>query len=214
MTTTILPATDVIDAAELRKLRNEHPDLRILDVRTGGEFESAHIPGSYNVPLDTLGEHVGDLADVEHPVVLVCQSGGRATQAHTKLTAAGKDTLHILDGGMNAWEESDGDVVRATSTRWAMDRQVRLVAGTIGLAAVAASTLIPGAKWIAGAVAGGLAYSAMSNTCAMATVLAKLPYNQTDRCDIAGVIEQLNQTNLDAPNADAPSTDTSTTKVA
>ena len=102
MTTTNLPATDVINPAMLRQLRLDDPDIRILDVRTGGEFETVHIPGSYNVPLDTLSEHVRDLADVDHPVVLVCQSGGRATQAHETLAAAGKETLHILEGGMDS----------------------------------------------------------------------------------------------------------------
>ena len=151
--TTTLPATDVIDAAELTRLRDQRPDVRILDVRTGGEFETAHIPGSYNVPLDTLGEHVADLADVTHPVVLVCQSGGRAGQAHTKLSAAGKETLHILDGGMNAWQAFGGDLIRNASTRWAMDRQVRLVAGLISLVSVVASVVFPRAKWVAGGVA-------------------------------------------------------------
>ena len=192
MTTTI-PASDTIDSNQFRQLRAEDPDIRILDVRTGGEFETLHIPGSYNVPLDTLGEHVRDLASVEHPVVLVCQSGGRATQAHQKLDAAGKDALHILEGGMAAWDASGGDVVRGNTDRWAMDRQVRLVAGSLALASVAASTIIPAAVWIAGAVAAGLTYSAISNSCAMAAVLSKLPYNRTDKCDIAGVLDSLNQ---------------------
>lgn len=192
MTTRILPGADIIDATELTELLSEHPDLRILDVRSGGEFATAHIPGSYNVPLDTLGEHVKDLADVEHPVVLVCQSGARATQARDRLATAGKDTLHILEDGMNGWESSGGEIARGDTQRWAMDRQVRLVAGTIAAAAVAASTVVPGAKWIAGGVGAGLAYSAASNTCAMAAVLARLPYNRTDQCDIAGVLDQLN----------------------
>lgn len=192
--TTTLPGTDVIDVSQLRQLRHEDPDIRILDVRTGGEFETVHIPGSYNVPLDTLGEHVRDLAAVDHAVVLVCQSGGRATQAHEKLTSAGKDALHILDGGMAAWEMGGGDVVRGDSDRWAMDRQVRLVAGSLALAGIAASTVVPAAKWIAGGVAGGLTFSAVTNTCAMATMLGKLPYNRTDNCDIAGVIAELNRT--------------------
>lgn len=198
MTTTNLPATDVINTTTLRQLRSQDPDIRILDVRTGAEFETAHIPGSYNVPLDTLAEHVRDLADVEHPVVLVCQSGGRATQAHSHLTAAGKDTLHILEGGMAAWETSGGDVVRGDTDRWAMDRQVRLVAGGLTVAAIAASTVFPPARWVAGAIAAGLTYSAVSNTCAMAAVLSKLPYNRTDRCDIAGVLTQLNQSENEA----------------
>ncbi len=192
-TATAFGTADVIDAGELRQLRNDDPDVRILDVRTGGEFASAHIEGSYNVPLDTLGEHVRDLADVAHPVVLVCQSGGRATQAHGKLTAAGKDTLHILEGGIVGWQAAGGDVVRGETDRWAMDRQVRLVAGALVATGVAVSVAVPGAKWLAAAVGAGLAYSAVSNTCAMAAVLSKLPYNQGDDCDIQGVLAELNR---------------------
>ncbi len=189
--TTTFPATDVIDVAQLQQLQLEDPAIRILDVRTGGEFENSHIPGSYNVPLDTLGEHVRDLADVEHPVVLVCQSGGRASQAHEKLTEAGKATLHILEGGMTSWQAAGGDLTVGNTTRWAMDRQVRFVAGTFAIVAVVASIFVPGLEWIAAGVGAGLAYSAVSNTCAMAAVLAKLPYNRTNACDITGILEEL-----------------------
>ena len=189
--TTTFPATDVIDVTQLQQLQLEDPAIRILDVRTGGEFENSHIPGSYNVPLDTLGEHVRDLADVEHPVVLVCQSGGRASQAHEKLTEAGKATLHILEGGMSSWQEAGGDVAVGNTTRWAMDRQVRLVAGAFAVTAVIASIFVPGVEWIAAGVGAGLAYSAVSNTCAMAAVLAKLPHNRTNACDITGILEEL-----------------------
>ena len=191
--TTIAP-TDTIDTQELRRLRQGDPDLRILDVRSGGEFEVAHIPGSYNVPLGTLQEHVRDLADVEHPVVLVCQSGGRATRAHESLAGAGKAQLHILEGGMNAWLEAGGDVFRPAANRWAMDRQIRLVAGGIALAGIVASVFVPKAKWVGAGVAAGLVHSAVTNTCAMASVLAKLPYNRGASCDIAGVLADLEQT--------------------
>lgn len=193
MTTTQIPLTDTIDCAGLRQLLEEEPDVRVLDVRTGGEYETVHIPGSFNVPLDTLGEHVAELADVDHPVVLVCQSGGRATQAHGKLVAAGKHTVHILEGGMAAWQAAGGDVVHGATRRWAMDRQVRLVAGALVLTAVAASVVVPRAKWLAGGVGAGLFYSAVSDTCAMAAVLAKLPYNRVDGCDIEGVLVDLSR---------------------
>ena len=139
--TTTFPATDVIDVTQLQQLQLEDPAIRILDVRTGGEFENSHIPGSYNVPLDTLGEHVRDLADVEHPVVLVCQSGGRASQAHEKLTEAGKATLHILEGGMTSWQAAGGDLTVGNTTRWAMDRQVRFVAGTFAIVVLSQASL-------------------------------------------------------------------------
>lgn len=171
----------------------DDPDVRILDVRTGGEFETIHIPGSYNVPLDTLREHARDLADVDHPVVLVCQSGGRATQAHGTLAGAGKVALHILEGGMASWVQGDGDVIRSAGERWAMDRQVRLTAGSIAVVAVVLSTIVPGLKWLAAGVGAGLTYSAISNTCTMAALLGRLPYNKGKACDIAGVLDALNR---------------------
>jgi rhodanese-related sulfurtransferase len=191
MSTANLPDTDTISVAQLRQLMLQDPLVRVLDVRTGGEFDGIHIPGSFNVPLDTLGEHATDLADIEHPVVLVCKSGARASQAHGKLTAAGKQRLHLLDGGIDAWEASGGEVVQGSSTTWALDRQVRFVAGSISLIAVVLSVLVPEAKWLAGGVGFGLAFSAATNTCAMGNVLARLPYNQSDKCDIAGVLDGL-----------------------
>ncbi len=188
---TTLPATDQIDASELQRMIAADPLVRVLDVRTGGEFETVHIPGSFNVPLDTLGEHVHDLADLDHPVVLVCQSGNRATEAHGKLSGAGKDRLHLLRGGMNAWLDGGGDVIRGATERWALDRQVRLVAGSIALAGVLTSIAVPKAKWLAAGVASGLVFSAVTNTCAMGNVLTRLPYNRTDACDIDGVLDQL-----------------------
>lgn len=185
--------SDTIDTGQLRRLLHADPAVRVLDVRSGGEFETVHIPGSYNVPLDTLREHAADLADVEHPVVLICQSGGRATQAHDTLAGAGKASLHILEGGMNAWIDGGGDVIRSASTRWAMDRQIRLVAGSMVLGAIVASIAVPRAKWLGAGVAGGLVFSALTNTCAMGAALAKLPYNRGTACDIAGVLDALNQ---------------------
>ena len=45
MTTVQLPDTDIIDTARLQRMILEDPATKILDVRTGGEFDSVHIPG-------------------------------------------------------------------------------------------------------------------------------------------------------------------------
>ncbi len=185
------PHTDVIDAMQLRQLIDEDSRLRVLDVRTGGEFDSGHIPGSYNVPLATLAEHARDLGDLDHPVVLVCKSGARSDQAHSKLLGAGKQRLHVLDGGLDAWLAIGGDVTRGESNTWAMDRQVRLVAGSISLAGILGSVVAPKAKWISGVVATGLTFSALSNTCAMANALGRLPYNKGRGCDIDSVLREM-----------------------
>jgi rhodanese-related sulfurtransferase len=182
---------NTIDCASLRSLLDEGADLRILDVRTPGEFESVHIPGSYNVPLDTLGEHAGELARrAAHPIVLVCASGARATQAERRLAEAGMDDLKILTGGMAGWEAVGGPV-RRIRARWGLERQVRLAAGSMVLGAVVASVWAPPLRFVAGFVGAGLTFSALTNTCTMATVLAKLPYNRGAECDIDAAVAAL-----------------------
>ena len=194
MTATDTPTTTTsttIHPSELRQLRQEDPNIRILDVRTGAEFESVHIPGSFNVPLDTLAEHVRRVADLDRPVILVCQSGGRATTAQEKLSTAGKTNLRVLEGGMGSWLTSGGEVVKGDE-KWALERQVRGVAGSMVLASILASLKFPKARLLAGGVGFGLFFSALTNTCAMGVLLGKLPYNRGPECDIDCVIRDMN----------------------
>ncbi len=182
---------DAIDVQTMRVLREHDPLLRVLDVRTGGEFDTFHIPGSYNVPLDTLVEHVDEFACVEHPVVLVCQSGGRAGQARARLESAGKTELHLLEGGLDAWIAADGVLTYGERQRWALDRQVRLMAGSAAIAGVVGSVVLPKAKWVAAAVGVGLVYMAATNTCPVSPLVAKIPYNRAELCDVDAVLTAL-----------------------
>jgi len=183
---TIRPGTPAtLDVADLRHLVESGPAPRLIDVRTPGEFESAHIPGSVNVPLDLLREHrerlrahLGDPSGEQ--VVLVCRSGQRAVQAAAVLAGAGLRSPRVLEGGITAWQ-GDGAPLRTGRARWELERQVRLVAGSLVLTSILASTLFPRAKWLAAAIGGGLTFAALSNTCAMGTMLAKLPYNRGPR---------------------------------
>lgn len=179
-----------IHPSELVQLRGEDPELRILDVRTTAEFESIHIPGSFNVPLDLLAEHVSNVADLAHPIVLVCASGNRATTAHRHLTDAGKSNLRILEGGIGGWQTAGGEIARGDA-RWTLERQVRGAAGSIVLASIIASLISPKARVLAGAVGFGLTFSAITDTCAMGNVLARLPYNRGPRCDLDCVLDDI-----------------------
>lgn len=181
-----------IHPSELRQLRLEDPRTRILDVRTGAEFESVHIPGSFNVPLDQLAEHVDQVAELDHPVVLVCLSGNRAAQAQGKLNSAGKTNLRVLEGGIGAWQTAGGDVIKG-GEKWSLERQVRGVAGSIVLGAILASIKFPRARFLAGGVGFGLAFSALSNTCAMGMLLAKLPYNRGPACVLDKVLADIDR---------------------
>ncbi|MEV7332175.1 rhodanese-like domain-containing protein [Micromonospora sp. NPDC093244] len=180
-----------LDATALRDLLDSGDAPRVLDVRTPAEFESAHIPGSYNVPLDLLREHRDELRrHLDEDVVLVCRSGARAAQAGQALAQAGLPNLKVLTGGILAWQATNAPV-NLGRARWDLERQVRLVAGSIVLLSVLASVVLPGAKWVAAFVGAGLTFAAISNTCAMGMLLSKLPYNRGARCDLDTVVDHL-----------------------
>lgn len=189
---TAQPTTRTVTPAALR----EWSEPLVVDVRSAAEFEAQHIRGSYHVPLNTLAEHTAELArhldDPSSPLVLVCQSGVRAEQGRRHLAAAGLDRAHVLDGGVAAWIAAGHEVVRGR-TAWALERQVRLVAGSLVLTGVLGGRLVtPKLRLLAGGIGAGLTFSALSNTCAMGAALARLPFNRdVTEPAAAAVVEQV-----------------------
>jgi rhodanese-related sulfurtransferase len=180
-----------LDPTALRDWLAQSDAPRVIDVRTPAEFETAHIPGSYNVPLHLLREHSAEIAGhLDQEVVLVCRSGMRAAQAEATLAGAGLPNVHLLEGGITAWQRQAAPVTRGRA-RWDIERQVRLVAGSIVLVAVMGGLLLPGLQYVAAAIGAGLAVAALTNTCAMGMLLAKLPYNRGASCDLDSVIDRL-----------------------
>ncbi|WP_406043394.1 rhodanese-like domain-containing protein [Micromonospora sp. NBC_00898] len=188
---TTRPAT--LDATSLRELIDSGQAPRLLDVRTPAEFETSHIPGSYNVPLDLLKEHRAELRNhLDEDVVLICRSGARAGQAQQALAETGLPNLKVLNGGIMAWQAANAPVKQGAQ-RWDLERQVRLVAGSIVLASVVGSVFVPGLKWVAGFIGAGLTFAAVTNTCAMGMMLGKLPYNRGASCDLDTIVGQLRE---------------------
>lgn len=82
--------------ADLRKLVEE--GAVIIDVRTRGEYQSGHIKGSKNMPLDTIKKETAVLKKLNKPLITVCRSGSRSGMAKSILSAAG---VEVHNGG--AW---------------------------------------------------------------------------------------------------------------
>lgn len=162
----------------------------LLDVRTPAEFAAAHIPGSYHVPLDTLREHRDELRRHLGEVVLICRTGGRAAMAERALAEAGMTGVHVLDGGIVAWERAGAPLNRGRAA-WDLERQVRLVAGGMVAAGVLGSLAVPGLQWLSAAIGAGLVIAALTDTCAMGMLLARLPFNRAPACDAATLVARL-----------------------
>jgi rhodanese-related sulfurtransferase len=187
------PTTNVITSPELHTLLESPTAPRVVDVRTPAEFETSHIAGSYNVPLDVvdqLGPEIARRLDGHSDVVLVCRSGQRSTKAQTLLRNAGLSSGRVLENGITDWE-GRGFAVDRGAQRWDLERQVRLVAGSVVLSSVLGSVAAPRLKWLAAAIGAGLTYAAVSNTCAMGTALSKLPYNRGATSDAETILSQL-----------------------
>ncbi len=85
-------------------------DHLLLDVRTRAEFQSGHIAGATNIPVEQLA---GRLAEVprDRPVVVYCRSGNRSAQAARLLRDAGYESVYDL-GGLIAWQAQGHPIQR------------------------------------------------------------------------------------------------------
>jgi len=78
----------------------------IVDVRSGIEFRSGHIPGSIHAPLWKILLRVAQLpSDKSAELVLTCEHGPRAQLAKGLLASMGYRNIILLAGHMAAWRQ-------------------------------------------------------------------------------------------------------------
>jgi rhodanese-related sulfurtransferase len=171
-------------------------ELTIIDVRTPGEYAGGHLPGALNVPLDQIQRalpgirHAADRGDV----LVVCASGARSENA-CRILAQNGVTATTLSGGTGAWAADGHELNRpqgASRATWGMERQVRLTAGTLVLLGLLLGLVVhPAFQLLSAGIAGGLVFSALTNTCGMAAMLAKLPHNRPRAADLENTLTAL-----------------------
>lgn len=75
----------------------------LLDVRTREEHSLGTIPGSVNIPLDELREHLADLPR-ERPIAVFCAVGLRGHVAARILMQSGFNQVYNLSGGYKTYQ--------------------------------------------------------------------------------------------------------------
>jgi rhodanese-related sulfurtransferase len=148
----------------------------LVDVREPVEFAREHIAGAQSLPLSAF-----DVAQLprDRKIVLCCQSGARSSHALAQLQAAGFNDVAQLDGGLSAWKSAQLATSVDITQPISLMRQVQIVAGSLVLAGALLAWLV--SPWfiaLSGFVGAGLLFAGISDTCMMAMLLAKLPYNQ------------------------------------
>jgi len=144
----------------------------IVDVRTQEEYLQEHIPGSQNIPLDQLSGAVAQLRS-QAKVIVSCRSGNRAGQACSQLEQLGLPNLQLLEGGLIGWKEAKRETVSLKKGLTIL-QQVQIIVGVMVLTGTFYQPL-----WLLAPIAGaGMLIAGLTNTCMMAVVLGKLPWNK------------------------------------
>jgi rhodanese-related sulfurtransferase len=182
-TETMQAGARTMDGGDL-EIARQAGDVRVVDVRTPAEFEAVRIPDSYNVPLDELPKHFDALGRTPGRIALVCRTGARSRKAMELLAERGVQDVVMVEGGVAAWEASDRTVAVGRK-RLPLERQVRIAAG--GMAALGgalALTVSPLWAILPTFVGSGLVFAGITDTCGLAMVLSRLPYNRPASVDV------------------------------
>lgn len=159
--------------------------IKLIDVRTPAEFRSVHAAGAILVPYDQFDPGQFGCSDAagngNDPIYLICGSGGRATAAAERCAAAGLKNVAIVEGGTSAWLAAGLPVVRGRGAI-SLERQVRIAAGSLVLVGVVLGLFVHRAFFgLSAFVGAGLVFAGVTDTCGMALILARMPWNQAGR---------------------------------
>lgn len=150
----------------------------LIDVREYAEFAGGRVAGATLIPLGELVARHSEI-DRNQTVYLLCRTGRRSAEAQCRLQALGFTDVRNVTGGFEAWRSAGLPIERDAHAVWSLERQVRFTAGMLVLLGIALSFAVhPIGLVLSGFVAAGLVFAAVTDTCGMALLLARLPWNR------------------------------------
>jgi rhodanese-related sulfurtransferase len=170
-----------ITPTELDHLRRRGDAIDLIDVRTPIEFREIHVENATNAPLESLDPKAIMAARngaSGRPLYLICQTGSRGEKACKRFIACGFENVVKVEGGTLAWAEK-GLPVKRGKKAVSLERQVRIAAGFLVVLGVALGFFVTPYFYLLSAMVGaGLMQAGITDTCPMAILFAKMPWNQ------------------------------------
>jgi rhodanese-related sulfurtransferase len=146
---------------------------KLVDIRTADEFARTRVPGAENHPLASLSP-----LESKEPVVFMCRTGMRTSANADKLSVCCNDG-YVLLGGLDAWRKAGLPVEENRGEPLEIMRQVHIVAGSLVLLGVLLGfTVAPAWFGLSAFVGAGLTFAGVTGFCAMAHLLALMPWNR------------------------------------
>lgn len=180
-----------ISASSLAELHRNGATIELIDVRTPREFEEVHVEFARSLPLEHLDveslmkERSGK---ANQPLYVICKSGTRGKAACEQLLKAGLASVFNVEGGTTAAVEAGLPVVRGRKA-FALDRQMRIVAGSLVLLGAALGAFVhPAFIGLSAFIGSGLIFAGVTDYCPMINMIARMPWNQAPpspkACDV------------------------------
>ncbi|MFZ4387535.1 MAG: rhodanese-like domain-containing protein [Chthoniobacterales bacterium] len=168
----------IVSPHKAREIATGNNSSILLDVRTPSEFSARRALGASNIPLDTL-DAITESLPKNAPILLLCEKGGRAAIAATKLQGHGFADVHVIEGGTEAWASSGLPIEGTGRKTISIERQVRIGAGSFVLLGVILGFLLNHAFFgLSAFVGGGLIFAGVTDWCGMGLLLARAPWNK------------------------------------
>jgi glyoxylase-like metal-dependent hydrolase (beta-lactamase superfamily II)/rhodanese-related sulfurtransferase len=169
---------EMVSPRDALSLAQKDPQVKLLDVRSALEFSQVHIKDSVNVPIDMLSGKINDLSGSNQTYIVLCHAGNRSPMAADMLIQSGIHGVKVMQGGMTRWQKEGLPAIRGEGGI-SLERQVRLIAGSLVLAGILLSLLIDWAFILIPVfVSCGLIFAGLTDNCLMGMLLMKLPYNK------------------------------------
>ena len=176
------PVSLEISSRELFERIQRGDTVDLIDVRSRVEYQSVHAAPARFVAiesLDLVAFNASRGQRKDEPLYVICASGGRSRVACNRFRAAGMLNVVNVKDGTSGWERAGLPVIRGSRKVIAMDRQVRITAGSFVLVGTVLGAFVhPWFLGLSGFIGAGLVFSGVTDTCGMAFLLAKMPWNR------------------------------------
>lgn len=169
---------EMVSPKDALMLSGKDAQVKLLDVRSALEFSQVHIKDSLNVPIDMLLAKINDISSLKQSFIVLCRTGNRSPMAADMLLQSGIHGVKVMQGGMTRWQKEGLPVIKGEGGI-SLERQVRIIAGSLVLSGILLAWFVNGAFiFVPLFVSCGLIFAGLTDNCLMGMVLMKLPYNK------------------------------------
>jgi glyoxylase-like metal-dependent hydrolase (beta-lactamase superfamily II)/rhodanese-related sulfurtransferase len=100
-----------VSVTALAAMRDEQPDLLVVDVREPFEWDEGHVDGAVHVPMNEAVRRIAELP-ADRPKAVLCAGGLRSSLVISALARQGLTGWYNVAGGMGAWVRAGYAVVK------------------------------------------------------------------------------------------------------